>query len=715
MHCGERHPVSYTHCPKTGKPLTSGRALIGRVIAGRYRVIGLLGEGGMGAVYVAEHTLLGRKVALKRLHPELAGNEKAVQRFHREARAAAATGHEHIVEVLDLGYAEDGAPYLVMEYLRGQSLAAVLRREGRMDPRRACDIVGQMLAALEAVHHQQIVHRDLKPDNVLLTRRGGRSDYVKILDFGISKMKCDENESFDLTRTGVMMGTPFYMSPEQARGVKNLDHRVDLYAVGVILYEAITGRVPFEADNYHQLLQAILRHEPRRPSELAPGVDPGLDAIVLRALSKEPAQRFPSAAAMLLALVPYGARFGEGAVLQSREEPEFVANRHDTPTLALDGPTEAALPIATTESLAVPPRANAPRTPAPAQRLRSDAVAQSPVASGGGAAAGSGPRYFFATSDDWDEARARATLKSASARGPGGREGAARRGFGRPDHAGGGEPSGLAMFRKAAASARDGGAFGRRDPSGSFSLRESPTREREGPRLIEPREPEASMVRDPTAAFIGQPAPSPTSAAAAQVPPPSAPHVTPARSEPEVKGSLVISALDYLESAHGSAPVDALRAQLDHDAKQCLAGVLLPTAWLPLALYDQVLRAAERVVGGGEGTVAQAIGRATAERELSTIYRSFVLNASPAAAAERIPQLYRTFHAHGHARVTTRSGGLVRVEIDAGAPESLVYAWAMAGFFHRMLELSGARDVRPSVVSCRGHGNEKTTLMLRWR
>src|SRR5690349_17481184 len=180
-YCGEQHPPEFSHCPKTGQALSAGQALLGRTIAGRYRVISLIGEGGMGAVYLAEHLMIGRKVALKRLHPELAADAKSVARFQREARAAAATGHEHIVEILDLGFGEDGAPFLVMELLRGSSLAQTLREGGRLDPSRACRIVGQTLAALDAVHARGIVHRDLKPDNILLTRVRNDEDFVKVV------------------------------------------------------------------------------------------------------------------------------------------------------------------------------------------------------------------------------------------------------------------------------------------------------------------------------------------------------------------------------------------------------------------------------------------------------------------------------------------------------------------------------------------------------
>ena len=306
VHCGDAHPMAFTHCPRTGKPLSTGRALIGRIVADRYRVTGLLGEGGMGAVYVAEHLLIGRTVALKRLHPELAADAHAVARFQREARAAASTGHENVVDILDMGFGEDGAPFLVMEYLRGHSLAETLRRETRLTPTRSSFIVGQVLAGLAAVHARDIVHRDLKPDNVFLVKRAGRSDHVKVLDFGISKMQ-RENDSLALTRTGVTLGTPFYMSPEHARGVKGLDHRVDLYATGVILYECLSGRVPYVDANYHALLQAILRGEPPSILSLVPSLDPGLAAVVHRAIAREPRDRFASARDMLAALVPYGA------------------------------------------------------------------------------------------------------------------------------------------------------------------------------------------------------------------------------------------------------------------------------------------------------------------------------------------------------------------------------------------------------------------------
>ncbi|MCB9633257.1 MAG: protein kinase [Sandaracinus sp.] len=333
-HCAGSHPKTWSHCPTTGKPLTTGPALVGRVVGDRYRILGLIGEGGMGAVYEAEHLSVGRRVALKRLHPELATDAHAISRFQREARAAGATGHEHVVDVLDLGFAEDGAPYLVMELLTGESLATRLKRVRQVAPRRAAAIAGQVLSALEAVHALDVIHRDLKPDNIFLTKRHGRSDYVKVLDFGVSKMSA-EGKDPKLTRTGVMVGTPHYMSPEQARGVRQLDHRVDLYAVGVILYECLSGQLPFSADNYHALLQSILAREPMPLDRLVLDLEPGLVAVVQRALAKKPDDRFPTARAMWEALVPFGAE--APAALESIPAPPVTSAIGALPTTPMEG------------------------------------------------------------------------------------------------------------------------------------------------------------------------------------------------------------------------------------------------------------------------------------------------------------------------------------------------------------------------------------------
>jgi len=282
-------------------PPRAGRDLIGKTIGGKYLVRSVLGEGGMGSVFEAENVPLGRSVAVKVLHPAQARKKTAVKRFHQEARAAGAIGHPNICEVYDLGTLDDGSPYLVMERLLGETLADRIASEGGLPFEDVIDVLTQVLSGLVAAHEKGIVHRDIKPENIFLTKRVGVPPLAKLLDFGVSKMIAplfgnEKEEDLDLTRTGMVMGTPFYMSPEQARGDRNLDARVDLYACGIILYEALTGKRPFTAANYNALLLQILTTKPRPARELRPALPFGFDEVLDKALERSRDQRFQSAA-----------------------------------------------------------------------------------------------------------------------------------------------------------------------------------------------------------------------------------------------------------------------------------------------------------------------------------------------------------------------------------------------------------------------------------
>jgi serine/threonine-protein kinase len=255
----------------------------------------------MGQVYEALQVDLGRRVAVKVLAPHLAYDAEAIARFEREARAAAALGQGNIAQVTDFQNAPGQMPFLVMEYLEGQSLGAALRREGRMPPERVAFIMSQVLLALSAAHAAGIVHRDIKPDNIFLVSMSGMADIVKLLDFGIAKLSKSDAPS-ELTALGGTMGSPYFLSPEQARGA-SADHRADLHAVGATMFRAITGRYPFEADNLPALLHAIGTHVPPALSSMGP-VTPQLSAVVARALAKDPALRFQSADEMRAALGP---------------------------------------------------------------------------------------------------------------------------------------------------------------------------------------------------------------------------------------------------------------------------------------------------------------------------------------------------------------------------------------------------------------------------
>jgi serine/threonine-protein kinase len=258
----------------------------------------------MGAVYLAEHMVIGRKVALKVLLGSVAANETAVARFEREAQAAARIGNDHILEIYDFGSLPDGSRYMVCEFLEGETLAARLEREGQLSPQAIVPIAHQLLEGLAAAHAAGVVHRDLKPENIFILRqKAGISDFVKIIDFGISKFQpLSASEGMQMTATGIVVGTPCYLSPEQARGSRDADNRSDLYAVGVIMYEAVTGQLPFSAQNVHDLLFKIVLENPQPLSTLAPHLDPAFARVIEIAMARDPENRFATAGAFAEAL-----------------------------------------------------------------------------------------------------------------------------------------------------------------------------------------------------------------------------------------------------------------------------------------------------------------------------------------------------------------------------------------------------------------------------
>jgi serine/threonine-protein kinase len=280
--------------------------LVGTLVSDRYRILRKLGEGGMGRVYEAQHELIGKRVALKCLNAEFATHPVVVERFKREARAATAVGNEHIVDVTDLGDMSDGAPFIVMEHLNGRELADLIA-EGPLTLGRAVRIMDQVCDALAAAHTKGIVHRDLKPENIFLVTRGGNDDFVKVLDFGISKMKEPEETAPSLTRTGMAMGTPQYMSPEQAQGMMSTDHRTDVYALGVILYRMLTGEVPFTAETFPMLIVQIVTTDAPSVLALRPDLPAEVDAIISRALARDVRDRYQSVSELARALAPYNA------------------------------------------------------------------------------------------------------------------------------------------------------------------------------------------------------------------------------------------------------------------------------------------------------------------------------------------------------------------------------------------------------------------------
>lgn len=276
--------------------------LVGQVIQERFRVERKLGQGGMGAIYLAEHLLLKKLVAIKCLHAGLASNPDVIRRFKNEAVAASSIGHPNIVEVMDMGRFDDGTFYMVLEYLEGRDFQEDLDAEGPQSVGKVAHIGVQVCAALGAAAKKGIVHRDLKPENIFLVRRHGDDAFVKVLDFGISKIL---DGSGGATKTGELMGTPYYMAPEQVLGEREITHLADIYALGVILFQALSGSVPFDGNALAQIIMKIATQPAPSVREHAPHVPQEFADLILRMMHKEPAERPQTFQDVALGLGPF--------------------------------------------------------------------------------------------------------------------------------------------------------------------------------------------------------------------------------------------------------------------------------------------------------------------------------------------------------------------------------------------------------------------------
>ena len=297
--CGAAYEGEQRFCPRDGATLRPRSAaagdLIGSIVADRYHVTRKLGEGGMGQVYLAEHVRMGRRSAVKILHPAMVHDADAISRFNREAANASRITHPHVAAIYDFGETTEGLIYLAMEFVEGEPLTAIVGREGALSPRRVAVLVCQAADALAAAHAQGIVHRDLKPDNIMVARSHDGTDCVKIVDFGIAKAA--EVEAQKVTRTGLVVGTPEYMSPEQLAG-DALDGRSDIYSLALVAFTALTGRLPFPSETSQESMIMRLTDRPRSLAEMKPGVawPARLQAVMDRALAREASGRFADAA-----------------------------------------------------------------------------------------------------------------------------------------------------------------------------------------------------------------------------------------------------------------------------------------------------------------------------------------------------------------------------------------------------------------------------------
>lgn len=351
--CGQDMPDDARYCFRDGTRLSRGDergqayeqpppaadVRLGSTVGGRYRIIAQLGEGGMGTVYLARHQTLGKLVAVKYLHDELAVDTGSVERFFIEAKAAARLDHSNIVSIYDFGRDQYGSYFLVMEYAEGKGLHEIIARNAPLEQLRVLAILRQLLSAVSAAHRASIVHRDLKPENIIVTRGRGEREVIKILDFGLAKVLGDKTANTPLTLEGQFIGTPAYVSPEQIRS-NPLDGRSDLYSIGTIAYELLTGAPPFEGAHLTVLRNHLFK-EPTPLSEnpRADGTDPRLAKLVMKLLAKKPKDRFPKADAVLARLDRIELRLNEELTVTATDEPSLsfaIQGRRPTPVVGAD-------------------------------------------------------------------------------------------------------------------------------------------------------------------------------------------------------------------------------------------------------------------------------------------------------------------------------------------------------------------------------------------
>jgi len=395
--CGASYDADVVFCPRDGSALATPSLtdLLGQVIAGRYRVIEQLGQGAMGRVYLAEHIKMGRRCAIKVMSPELVSDADAIGRFNREATNASRIQHPNVAAVYDFGESADGLVFLAMEFVPGEALSRICEREGALDAERAARIARQVADGLEAAHEMGIIHRDLKPDNIMVAQAKDGRDVVKIVDFGIAKgTQHGATSRQPLTRTGVVVGTLQYMSPEQLGG-DPIDGRSDLYALACILYEMLTGASSFAGATIESRLQQRLAGDPLRPRDAQASVPAWLDALVVKGLAREPSARFQSAAAMRDALALGAAAARTAAPSSTSRRLWFSAGAlAGVATLVVLGMTWHRSESGVPQPLAAPPPA--PAAPAkaadsvPTAPARSDVVAQQKPNTAGPAVARSG-------------------------------------------------------------------------------------------------------------------------------------------------------------------------------------------------------------------------------------------------------------------------------------------------------------------------------------
>jgi serine/threonine-protein kinase len=700
-------------------PAQSGndQRMIGKTVAGRYGLVRLLGDGGMGAVYKAEDNVLRRFVAIKLLHPAAAANPAAVERFLREAQAAASIGHPNIIDILDFGQSE-GKPYLVMEYLRGRSLADALATDGPFSVRQACAIATHALAGLQGAHDRGILHRDLKPANLMLAARFGDRTFVKLLDFGFAALLGDQDALPDrsLTPARTLVGTPAYAAPERLRGDDRRDPRTDLYAVGVVLFEMLAGVRPFDASSFSELARKV-QNEPAPALRLyRPEVPEPLERVVAKALSKTPEERFPDAESFASALVPFG-----GRVVESDDS-------------ASDSLSMDLLKIRARERKHVPTGRS--RMPAPGAMPK--------------------PPAERASKHDSDElAFDRLALDvGAKARARGRAEAAVKRD--------GADPRGSV---REPVQARAGGAEGADGADGA--TRTAPTTQPAPPKPSAPRTPlpplnspswlhqteknnrlpdetiRGTQVHGDKPARKQEPRQDAEIAKAAQVasaspmpalrPAPSTPTGSPAKPAPsaangsaagrasperrerEVEASVGLSVLRFVSHRYGERALSGVLNALPQDARSVFSAGLLPGTWISFISLSALVEAIDRKLGRDDLHLVADCGRAVAEGTAERLHEPGKAFPPPELLLAEMPRYLGSMFRGVQCRVRSIGRGYGRIELDELAhPASLTLCVVVLGVLDRTLSRFGAREVEVNLLNCRYLGDDENLFDISW-
>ncbi|MCC7537737.1 MAG: protein kinase [Deltaproteobacteria bacterium] len=722
-HCGAQHEKSVLRCPATGLPVAGDPTLVGGTIGGRYRLVRLLGDGGMGSVYKAEDNVLRRFVAIKMLHRTIAANPSSVERFEREARASAAIGHPNIIDIIDFGRAENGSPFMVMEYLRGRSLASAIAMEGPFNPERACRIAGHTLAGLHAAHLRNILHRDLKPANLMLIARFGERDFVKVCDFGFAALlRKDGVDERTLTPARTLVGTPAYAAPERLRGDDRRDPRIDVYSMGVVLYEMLTGVRPFDAPTFPELLRKVRDEMPTPLRVRRADLDAELAAIVERALAKNAEERWGSAEAFANALGKFGAKM-------------------------IDPDWDVASDSMTMDLASIRARETKRRTLPPAVRQAIDNVL---AQHNQNAAKPAVPEKKAGATAQPDRRAAPEPARDAKDRA------GDRRAVAAPKPGAPVRPADPAARR---ADPNQETRVGRRPrPTGSGSTPRSDNDRALAPTPLATQQPEVSPDRKPTAREIpaardglppgagaqragvaargardvarepareARPAIDPRLEKAALAPPPL-PHVPvpmpdtplPVGGEvvPSCHGAMVVSALRHVARRFGERALAEVLASLpDPEAARVFQAGISEAQWVGADAVWSFLDWADRKLGSEDLHMVVDMGRAMAEGVFDVIRLMHASAVEPEILIAEVGPLWAKLRRGGSTLVPRRVGkGFGRLELVETGEPSLIEAVATLGFLERALGRFGARDVEVTLLTARALGDETTMYDLTW-